>query len=391
MKNKEQRFIGKKILIIEGYARQILPFLKYFKKCKCHTTVLCDSRLDVAYASRYTSKKILGVCNSDEYGKTVEWVNKLIKSGEFDLVLPMGDLSAKILADNYEEYKNYAIIAANPKKEFDASQNKQNVMLTCINNDIPCPKTLVDVQSMEDVLKCKLSYPVALKPRRSCGARGFFKIENQQELERIINQNGIDVKEQVIQEYIPQSKMNLSANFYVDKYGVVKAAFIYGSLRWFPLNGGTGTFNITIHNDRVIEQCEKLIKLLNLKGNLGVDLMYDDRTDEYKVLEINPRVMACAKIGFDAGVNLAKLVLEDAFTDSVTESLTYIDDRRVRMSQTDILWFIKSPNRFKCKPCFFSVVRTKDQTFSILDPLPWFAFLIRGLKNYKSEKSKRQM
>ena len=137
MKNKEQRFVGKKILIIEGYARQTLPFLRYFKKCKCYTTVLCDSRLDVAYVSRYTSKKILGVCNADKYNETVAWVDKLVKSGEFDLVLPMGDLSAKILAENFEEYQKYAIIAANPKEVFEASQNKQNVMLTCMNNNIP--------------------------------------------------------------------------------------------------------------------------------------------------------------------------------------------------------------------------------------------------------------
>ena len=63
---------------------------------------------------------------------------------------------------------------------------------------------------------------------------------------------------------------------------------------------------------------------------------------------------------------------------------------RVRMMQIDVLWFIKSPERFSAKQSWFSWKNTVDQTFSWKDPLPWFAFLIKGLLNLKKEEGKRK-
>ena len=88
---------------------------------------------------------------------------------------------------------------------------------------------------------------------------------------------------------------------------------------------------------------------------------------------------------FSAGINLAKQILENAFCEEVNEYQTYKTGVRVRVSQIDILWFLKSPDRFRAKPNFFSPLHTRDQLFAFDDPLPWFAFLISGMKKYKKQ------
>ena len=94
---------GIRILILEGYARQCLPFMESFKKCGCEVTVLCNSKLDLAYASRFADYKLIGVCNPTKYDESEKHICRLIKTGNNDLVLPLVDFSVMSLSANIEE------------------------------------------------------------------------------------------------------------------------------------------------------------------------------------------------------------------------------------------------------------------------------------------------
>ena len=109
-----------------------------------------------------------------------------------------------------------------------------------------------------------------------------------------------------------------------------------------------------------------------------------------KIMEINPRVSGSVKIVFESGADQAKQILEMAHGQEVTPQLSYEVGRRLRCTQTDFLWFIKSPNRFKAKPSWFSIRKTNDHTFYWSDPLPWFSFSLSGLFKFKGEMKKRQ-
>jgi len=384
-------FKGKRVLILEGYARQCLPYLREFKKFGCETTLLCNSKLDCGYSSRLPDHKILGICDPDKYEESEKYIVDLIKTGNYDLIFPLVDFSAKILAHNKKELLKYSRIASNDKDVFDRSQDKLEVMRVCMENGISCPKTITDVKSINEVLNSGIKFPIIIKPRRGCGACGFHRFDEESEFEPFINENNIDLSDMVVQECLPDESLLLSDNIFVDNDGNIKSSFLYGSYRFYPIKGGTGTFNITFnHRPEIHEDCAKLVKLMNLRGCIGVDLMIDTRDDRAKVIEINPRSLACSKIGFLAGVNQAQQVLEKEFGQEVTPMMEYKSDIRVRMMQTDFLWFIKSLTRFKAKPSWFSWKNTCDQTFSWDDPLPWFAFLLRGLINYNKEMGKRK-
>lgn len=381
------RFKGKHILILEGYARQCLPFMRSFKKHGCTVTVLCNSKMDLAYVSRYADNKIIGICDPERYEESEKYICNLIKTGEFDLVLPLVDFSARILAENKEELSKYAIIASNEKQVFEKAQDKLSVMKVCMENGIPCPKTFFDLaeEKLNDV---ELSYPVVVKPRRGCGAKGFHCFSSQNELIEFLSNNAFE--ENVVQEFIPSSKSVLAVNLFIDNNGVVKTSFTYACHRWFPLKGGTGTLNELVDRPDAVKICIDLVKILNLRGYIGVDLMDDPRDGIPKVIEVNPRILACAKIAFDGGVDFAEFILQDSFEAKVEERLDYDFGRRVRMSQTDILWFLKSPDRWRTNPSWFSIRKTKDQTFYWDDPLPWFAFGIKGFVNLKKEMKTRE-
>ena len=386
----QEDFKGKHILILEGYARQCLPYMREFKKLGCEISLLCHTKLDCGYASRLPDHKILGICDPEQYKESEKYIVDLVKTGKFDMVFPLVDFSAQILSENKEELSKYAIIYANDKDIFARSQDKLEVMKACMRIGTPHPMTLTDVASVEDVLATGIHFPIIIKPRHGCGAKGFHKFESESDFVDCVRDNQINIADMVVQECLPETSLVMSDNIFIDREGEIKSSFLYGCHRVYPIKGGTGTFNITFDRKDIHEQCAKLVKEMGLRGAVGVDLMIDSRDNIAKVIEINPRVLACSKIGFIAGVNQAHQILEDAFGYQVTPYMTYKSDMRLRMSQTDTLWFIKSPDRFKAKPSWFSQKNTKDQTFSWDDPLPWFAFLFRGLTRLKKEEKARK-
>lgn len=382
---KDQRFNGKKILIFEGGARQSLPFMRAFKKFGCKVTVLCNSKLDVSFVSRLPDKKILINCKEGDYVGFEKRFLDIINQEQFDVIVPMSDFAATILSNNKEvlDGKTNAICSSN--KIIHKALDKMNVMDVCQKNGLPCPKTLLSAEKIEDVLNGGLTFPVLIKPRAQSGARGLRVFSDEEELIDFTKTNKLIFSDYVIQEYIPNVKRCYSSNLYVDKNGRIVSNFVYQSARWFPVFGGTGTLNISVFNKQIIEYSKELISIFGLRGCCGVDFIEDPRDGKIKILEINPRPLACAKIEFLSGINVAKQILEDTFLESVTSYDTYKTGVRVRMSQIDFLWFLKSPNRFKAKPCYFSILHTKDQLFAIDDPLPWFAFLFSGIKKYKKQ------
>jgi len=388
---KTKPFSGRHILVLEGYCKQVLPFLRGFKELGCEVSVLCDSKLDCGYASRLPDHKIVGVCDLHKPEESEKYILDLIKTGKYDLVFPPFEFSARILAHNKEELSKFAIICANDKKIFDRANDKNEVMRVCMENNLPCPKTLFDVATPEDVSKGGLDYPIIIKPRSMFGARGFHVFHNESELLNYVEENNVEIKDYVIQECIPLDSDVIAGNVYVDREGEIKSSFIYDSIHLYPEDGGTSTMNVLIDRKDIHETCASLVKKMELRGVIGIDLMIDRRDNIAKVIEINPRASHAITIGFLSGFNLCQQILEDAYNMPVTLFDKSDISLCLRIGQTDMLWFIKSKNRFKKSPRKLGYKRVKEQMFYWDDPLPWFAYLFAGLKDFRMKmKEKKQ-
>ncbi len=378
-------FKGKRILILEGYCKQCLPFIRGFKNLGCDVTILCETKLDCGYASRLPDHKILGVCDLKRPKESEEYIVNLVKTGNYDLVYPLFDFSARILSHHKEELSKYAVIYANDKDIFDTANDKNEVMRVCMKNDIPCPKTIFDVKSVDDVEKRGIKFPIIIKPRRMYGARGFHRFEEFEEFRSYVRNKNIVLEDYVIQEYIPDESRLMGANIFIDKDGEIKSSYLYICEHIYPEVGGTSTLNAILIRDDIRDYCNKLVKLMNLRGEVGVDLMLDSRDNLGKVIEINVRPVHGVSLGFFFGVDNAKQVLEDAYGLPVTNMEIDRTDTAVRILQTDMLWFLSSPDRFKRLPRKLGYKHVKEQMFFWDDPLPWFAFLFDGMKNYRKK------
>ena len=105
-------------------------------------------------------------------------------------------------------------------------------------------------------------------------------------------------------------------------------------------------------------------------------------------MEINPRITGSVKICFEAGVNFSQLIVDDFLGKELIPQFN-VQHKYLRYMHTDVLWFLKSPNRFKCKPSWFSFKNTTDQIFSWSDLWVFFAFTFQGFAKIRKDKQKR--
>lgn len=378
-----------KILLADGHARQALALARAFKELGCTVTAVCESGLDVCAKSRYVDKVVKDKRIHDRPDLRVECIIREVSNGGYTVVVASSDFTAEQIAKNKKRIEQYSKVSVVDEDLFYVAFDKLQTMRICMENDIPCPRTYFDCQTVEDVLSNDLVYPLIVKPRSGYGAIGFHKFDNEGELRTYLADHPDEIEHLVIQEYIPQTDLQYEAAMFVDEDNQVKSAMVFEKNRWFPVHGGSSTLNTSVKDQAIVESCSKLVQTINWRGCCDIDLIRDPRDGVAKIMEINPRMSGSAKIVILSGVNFAHQLLQMARGEEVTEYTDYQEGIRLRCLYTDLLWFLKSKDRFRANPSWFSMKNTHEQVFSWKDPLPYFAFSVGSLLKLKKELKKR--
>lgn len=382
------KYKGLRVLIIDGGSRQCLPNIKAFHQHGCIVTAFCTSKMDVGYFYKYTDRKVLYHIEHDNEDQTWEAIRKEVSSGQYDLVIPMIDFYATILSMHKDELSKYAKIYVNDWSVYSKAIDKLQTMTLCMENDIPCPRTAI-VKSAEEIKEEDWTYPLVIKPRTGMGAKGFNVANNREELLEHFKLTEKKFGPSLIQEYIPQTGEQYQVELLIDEHGECKMFILMDKVRWYPLIGGSSTMNVTLHDEAIKEACLKLMKAVEWRGYASLDLIRDPRTGVAKIMEINPRMNGTAKICYHCGIDLAEIIMQDAYDDEVTDMQEYKDGMGLRYFHMDVLWFLKSKDRFKCKPSWFSMKNTVDEIFSWEDLRPGIIFGFLAIGKLFTDEKKR--
>jgi D-aspartate ligase len=379
-----------KILLLDQ-GRQTLPFLKSLTKAGHQVINVCNSRISEGYFSRYPVEKLQWPnYNTDPEGFKNNLITYL-KNNDIDVTLCFGDISAEIVSKNRDEIAKYTKVTVPDYNTFVRVTDKLQLMEYCMQNDIPCPVTCnLDHEVNPDFLN-RFNFPVIIKPRKGIGALGVVRVDKPECVPAIASDLQVKYGPLLIQEYIPQNGgMQYQAQAFLDRENRMKVCMIIEKPRFFPVNGGTSTANVTVENPEIVETCKRLLEGIGWTGAADVDLILDPRDNEAKVLEINPRVTAGIKIGFAAGIDYADLQVKYAIGEEIPEIKEYklgVYSRNIFM---DILWYLFSTRDMKksTHPPFFKFFGKNviDQTLSIDDPLTGLGFFLNMVLKYTNIK-----
>lgn len=379
------------VFIFGAGGRQTLPVCKGFYALGCKVTNYCFSKLDTGALTKYKSERIVYDNKKARGIDFFEFGMKLIWENKYSLVVPVSDICAIYLSKHMGEIPASTKVAVNEWPILRYAIDKGETMKICMESGIPAPKTIFGENLLQQIRVADFTYPVVVKPRTGMGSIGFSIIDSQDKLLKYVE--GYDNKNGpiLVQEYIKQGKQpQYRADLFRTREGEFKAVCIGRVTRWFPLDGGSGILVQSIHDNKIADNCKKLLDSIGWIGYANIDMVTDDKTGEAKIVEINGRTGASILIDYICGINMSQLMLENEMGLPISEMTEYEDGKMISCFLPDLLWLIKSKDRFRTDPSWFHRRGVKDVIFSWRDPLPSLGFLIESIKGFLPAMKKRK-
>jgi D-aspartate ligase len=382
---------GNRILVMDGRIQSCLPVVKALRQKGHQVTIAESDPLCVGFFSRYPQARWLHRDPRKDPEGFLDELRGRLSTGRFDILIPILDVTAELVSRHKPELERFVRIPLVDYPVFRRARDKSQTMKIARSLDLPCPRTYFPDEADIAEIAREVPYPALIKPNFSIGARGITKVENPEELIHkypvIIHHYGACS----IQEYIPQTDLQYKAQIFLDQQQNVKSCVICKKIRYFPPSGGSGTLFVTIKRDDIQELGIRLLQGMGWQAYGDIDFIADPRDGLVKIMEVNPRLSAPVKICFEAGVDIADMLVRFSLGEEIPAVPGYQENIYLRHDGLDILWFLKSKDRFTTDPSWFRFFgeNVKYQVMCADDPWPTVAYLAANIRDLFIGESRR--
>ncbi len=306
----------------------------------------------------------------------------ILESGHYDVLLPVSDFTVPFISQHKHEIEErFHIKCAVPDYEqVYIVEDKSRFMEFCQKNNVPHPKTVQISKTTLDAAASEVGFPALIKPDYSVGARGITSVNSIDDLQREFPVVYEKYGSCTLQEFIDNREYYYNVMLYRNKEGKILGSTILKIVRMFPVGAGSSSCCITMENSELIKICVDCLEKVNWVGMADFDVLQRLDNGEYKIIEINARVPASLRGAAISGVNFPEIIVNDVMGYEIP-TYTYKPGKTMRYMGLDLMWFLKSPNRFSTIPNWFkflgSTLSYQDIYFS--DPSTWWTWLAEGI------------
>ena len=342
----------KKVLILDGGAAHAMAMAECLQKTGYWVAVMCDDKTEYGYHTKFANERFLGIgSHKPEYA---EYMLAFLKEHHFDVLIPTSDKSAEFMSFHKEELQKITGVLIPDRQVFEMGYNKNNLMTVCKENGFPHPFTidLAKVEGLEAKELKEFPYPGLLKPNLTSGGRGMTLVNTLEELTAVYPAIHEQYGECHLQQFIKPGGKQVKVQAMTDAEGEPKYTSVIWKQRYYPVNGGSSCCNVTIDNPEIADIGCRVLKTIGWVGFADFDLIENPDTGELLIMEINPRIPACVRSAFKSGMDYATMIA-DTTIGLPLRKYQYESGKSLRHLGFDVLWFLKSPNRFKTKPSWF--------------------------------------
>lgn len=342
----------KNILLLEA-GTQALSIIKNLFKAGYTIDMLISERGNYADSSIYVSKCFTCDVPSTSHDYLI-LLEEIIVNENIEVLIPMGDATADLISRNKERLHKIVKFIAPDYKCFLNGYDKNKLMFLCKEKGYPHPFT-VDLSKVNDLKSEELMsfpYPAILKPNCTTGGRGMVVVYNHQELLDKYPNLHKQYGDYHLQRFIRAGGRQVKIQVCVDAKGKMIAHSAMQKVRWYPVKGGSSCCSVSIKEEEMTAICHHILCDIGWEGFADFDLIEDLDTKELLIMEINPRLPACIGAAIHAGMDWAQIIVDQALGQE-QKTYKYKTGIILRHLGFDILWFLKSPNRYKTCPSWF--------------------------------------
>ena len=298
------------------------------------------------------------------------------------MTLACGEQATYLLSKHKPDLAPHTSIPIVDLDVFMTCRDKSQTMKAAAECGVPTPLTWYPEDGGIESVSADATYPAVLKPCVSDGARGISFACSPDELRRLYPPTRSRYGPCIVQEFIPHEGMQYKAELLLDRSSRVKLGGVYAKLRYYPPTGGSSTLNQTVRRPEIVEQGARILRHLGWYGMGDCDFIVDPRDGVAKLMEVNPRFTRTIRVLVEAGLDFPYELYRLAMGEVPRETSAYSLDIFLRYLPADLVWFLRSKDRFRTRPSFFRFIG-RDlfyEEWSLRDPLTgvgfWFVLLL---------------
>jgi len=296
---------------VQGYG-----IIRILGENKIPSIVIDKTRFNIARHSKYC----VGFYETG-YDGLIDCLLGLGGKGQFRdwLLMPTDDYHVRLLSRNRKELSKYFVVTVDEWGVVEIFFNKKKSYPLARAAGVPIPETYYP-DSFDDLqaISSDIQYPCIVKPAIMLDFYRYFKkkvlvCHNPDELKINFRSAAeiIDPRELLLQEIIPgSSEHQYSVGIFFDRdksYNFLVAR----RKRQHPIDfGNATTYAETVNIPILIEYAHKILNKANFFGLCEVEFKFDERDEQYKFLEVNPRTWKWHIISEKAGVSFLKSIYQ---------------------------------------------------------------------------------
>jgi predicted ATP-grasp superfamily ATP-dependent carboligase len=374
---------GTSALITDIDRRKALPIIRSLGKKGVRVIGISYNRLPMGWFSRYCAKVYLCPDYRLHPDKFLDELERICRLEKPDVFYPIEDVVLSLCVQHPERWKPHTRALLPGPAELERAYDKWQTIQVAQSVGVPvprsyCPDTIHEVSGIPHAE----SNEWVIKPRKGSGSRGVRYVENHAQLLSVYQEVSRKYPRPIIQERIPSGGSAVGVFFLLGNDRKPLAVFSHRRIREYPITGGPSTLCESFRDDALIRQSLKLVKELDCIGVSMVEYKFDSRSNQYLLMEVNPRFWGSLQLAIYASVDFPALYHMATLGMKVEPVLEYPLGLYSRwLWPGDILHFLANPERFHLQPSFFKF-RDPKLTYDISwnDPGPILGIVIEGLR-----------
>jgi len=321
--------------------------------------------------------------------------------GTCPILIPTDDATAALIQEAAEQLQGAYRFPILPRGLVYRLSNKRELFFLCREHSHPTPETVFP-QSRSEVLQFieKAVFPLVLKGIDDRIVLGQTKVAMRitQSADELLHcYDSLERGQQqnvMLQEYIPGNADSVwMFNGYFNEKSECLAGFTGKKLRQRPLATGITTLGIGLQNAAAERPIRELLSALGYRGIVDIGCRFDARDDQYKLLDVNPRIGCTFRLFVDPnGMDVVRACYLD-LTGQVVRAEPACDGRKWLVENLDLLTL---PDHLKQRKLTFGQwlhsLRGVRETawFDWSDLSPFWAMCLSVLRSWWSERFKRR-
>ena len=250
--------------------------------------------------------------DSDEFAQFLIDLSKKENLKDW-LLIPSNDHAVLTISRNKVELEKHYKTLVPKLNELLNIYDKKKLLDLAQQHNVAIPKSHI-LKTTDELTT--MEFPVITKGRngltfyKKTGKKVFIS-KSQKELQTQLEEISkfVSIDKCLTQEIIPSHTEHKTISFTCfSVQGDIKSYWTGVKLREHPLRFGTATHTKSIDSEPLKNQSETLIKAINYTGVCEIEYLFDPRTNEYKLIEINPRTWLWVGLAKSCGIDYAKMM-----------------------------------------------------------------------------------